>query len=126
MPITVLVTVAAGGALGTGLRHSLTLLAGSTGAAVLLINLAGAGVLGVFAGWALRPRATRGHSLAHAFFATGLLGGFTTYSALALEVVTRGGWSGAVYGLGTVCLGLCAAVAGMSAGRRLAGRGERR
>src|SRR5690606_42157081 len=57
--------------------------------------------------------------------ATGALGGFTTYSGIAVEVwagFAEGRWVGAAaYGLGTVLAGLAACAAGVVAGSRRRG-----
>lgn len=119
-----LVTVAVGGGAGTLARHLLVSAGGAHGAAVTLaVNAAGAFLLGM-----LLERLTRAR-LPHArrrrlmlLLGTGALGGFTTYSALAVEVLARaeaGAWAGAVgYGLATVLSGLAAAAAGVLVGAR--------
>lgn len=79
--------VVAGGMLGTAARAGLSLLAGDALGAwfVPAINLVGAFALGLLIG-ALARRATTPRSRALQQFAgTGVLGGFTTYSALAVE-----------------------------------------
>lgn len=72
--------VIAGGAIGVALRELLTLGSGTPLAAVptvIGINLVGSGLLGVLVGW-LGDRVRL-----RAFLGTGVLGGFTSYSALA-------------------------------------------
>jgi fluoride exporter len=89
-----------------------------------LINVVGAFLLGVLlerlgrdGGEPERRRYVR------LFAGTGFLGGFTTYSALATEVVRL--WQAALaaqavaYALGTVLLGAVASLAGIAAGARL-------
>jgi len=68
----------------------------------LAVNLVGSAFLGWLVGHGVdgRPLALLG---------TGFCGAFTTYSAVAVQSVNRGGWRGAAYALGTV-LG-CLAVA---------------
>lgn len=113
--------IGAGGALGTLMRVGVGAVAGSSGAATLTVNLVGALALGFLVGWApWQRRITGGAPVAQGFFGTGVLGGFTTYSALALEVVELPLWSGLGYGLLTVGAGVAVALAGMVAGRRIA------
>jgi len=112
--------VAAGGAVGTGLRYVITL-SMPTSAGIPLatfgINVAGAFLLGVVlellarhgpdTGWSRRIRLGIG---------TGCLGGFTTYSALATETVTLGSthpFLAIAYALGTVIIGAAATMAGI-------------
>jgi len=83
-----LLLVMLGGALGAGARH----LAGVAGLrwlgpgfpwTTLFVNLAGSLLIGLLAGWlALRG----GSEQVRLFFAVGLLGGFTTFSAFSLEL----------------------------------------
>jgi CrcB protein len=90
----------------------------------LMINLVGAFLLGV-----LLERLGRGtgrperRRLVRLFAGTGFLGGFTTYSALATEVVQLGqaglAAEAVAYALGTVLLGAAASLAGIVAGARL-------
>ena len=85
---------------------------------MLLINLAGAFALGFLLEVFLRlGRGANGMRL-RLFLGTGMLGGFTSYSALA-EAVTALTASGAVlqamlYGFGTVLLGGIASWAGIT------------
>lgn len=71
----------------------------------LLANVAGAFLLGLFAGLALD-----GHQLA--LLGTGFCGALTTYSALAVKSVELGRWTGTAYAVGTVLLALGAAQLG--------------
>ena len=75
---TLLPLVMAGGAVGVLARYLLTLASPGNGLATLLaINLGGSLLLGVVAGaFGSAPRR-------RAFLGTGVLGGFTSYSALA-------------------------------------------
>lgn len=116
--------VGAGGVVGTLLRFGVGEIAGSSAAATLTVNLLGAFALGILLGWA-RARDIPGAHLprirvAQTFFGTGMLGGFTTYSALALEVIELPLWQGAGYGLLTVIAGVLLAAAGVVLGRRVA------
>ncbi len=111
-----LVSVAVGGALGTAVRAGLTLLSAEVlgPALVPLINVVGAFAIGVLFGIRARmPRSTRAQR-AQLFFGTGVLGGFTTYSALAVESADPSLlWWGAV----TVVVGTSAAWVGVLVGR---------
>ena len=104
--------VALGGALGCGLRYFANLwlgptLAGSAFPPTLLINVLGSFAIGLVAA-AVADRTPAWH-----FLATGLLGGFTTYSAFSLETVRmlqgRHAFHAIVYVLLTVvlCLAMC-------------------
>lgn len=98
-----------GGGIGAGLRHLTNL-----GAARLLgptfpwgtfaVNLAGSLAMGLIAGW-LAQRVSDSQEL-RLFLTTGILGGFTTFSAFSLDAVTlweRGDVSlAALYVLGSV------------------------
>ncbi|WP_125772724.1 fluoride efflux transporter FluC [Antribacter gilvus] len=126
--------VAAGGAVGSVLRYAvaLALPAGWLGAgwpavgwpfATLVVNVVGAFALG----WLLErlgragAETPRGRAL-RLTFGTGLLGGFTTYSAFALETWTlldAGRGAGALgYVAATILVGTAACVAGVAAGAR--------
>src|SRR3954462_10300933 len=83
-----LLIVMLGGAIGAGARH----LAGSIALArfgpgfpwgTLGVNLAGGLLMGLLAGWLMRAGGSEAIRL---FFAVGVLGGFTTFSAFSLEV----------------------------------------
>lgn len=119
--------VAAGGALGSVLRHAI----GVWGAAhlptafpwaTLGINVAGSLAIGV-----VMERSATGAVGAETrlFLATGVLGGFTTFSAFShetLELVRRGAATSALaYALASVVLGLAACWAGVLVTRSLAG-----
>jgi len=118
--------VLVGGALGTTLRvaadaalpHSPTQFALST----LLVNTLGAFVLGLLVA-ALWPRVP---GWSRAGLGAGLLGSFTTFSALAVSVVALAESGDALLVVVTVAaslaLGLLAAAAGLSLGRRLGNR----
>lgn len=113
--------VAGGGALGAVSRYLLTLGLGpliGAPVATLIINVVGCGLLGVLLTVLARIGAG-GRSLptVRLLLGTGLLGGFTTYSALATDtglLLDSGRFLAALgYGLGSVLLGLLAAWAGM-------------
>jgi fluoride exporter len=93
--------VALGAAVGAPLRLLAgRLLDGTTHWGTLLVNLLGS----AFLGW-LVGHGVDGHPMA--LLGTGFCGAFTTYSALAVQSVNRGGLAGAAYAVGTVlgCLG---------------------
>lgn len=110
------VLVAVGGAIGTALRAGITLAIGDDlgPALVPLINVVGAFLIGILFGWRSRmPRSSRAQRV-QLFLGTGVLGGFTTYSALAVEAAEPGLlW----WGIGSVVLGTGAAWGGLVLGR---------
>jgi len=82
-----LLIVMLGGAFGAGARHlvgSVTLARFGSGFpwGTLSVNLAGGLLMGLLAGWLVRAG---GNEAARLFFAVGVLGGFTTFSAFSLE-----------------------------------------
>ncbi|GAA2407292.1 hypothetical protein GCM10010420_39210 [Streptomyces glaucosporus] len=87
---TVLAAVAAGGALGATARHGLTLAwpapPGGFPWAVLAANAVGCALIGVLMVLVSEHGRVR-HPLARPFLGAGVLGGFTTYSAYALDTV---------------------------------------
>ena len=107
--------VAAGAAIGAPLR----LLAGHhldrvrdghhVHAGTLLVNLIGSALLGWLVGHGVdgRPLLLLG---------TGFCGALTTYSAVSVQAVNRGGWPGLGYAVGTVAGCLLAAWAGYRLG----------
>jgi CrcB protein len=112
--------VALGAGLGGALRHGVNGVALRTvGTAfpygTLFINVAGSFAMGLVAGWFALRAGGSGSNL-RLFLATGVLGGFTTFSAYSLEVALlyeRGEpLQAALYALGSVVL----AVAGLFAG----------
>jgi len=125
-----LLAVLVGGTLGGAGREGLALaLPADDGIpwAVLVANLLGAFLLGlVLTVLAARIPETRATRELRLLLGTGMLGGFTTYSALAVDTATLGGtdpWLAAGYAVGSVILGLALAAAGVAAGRSLVGRG---
>ncbi|MET0829190.1 MAG: CrcB family protein [Microbacterium sp.] len=111
--------VVAGGVIGVALRELLLLpfpVEAASGSLVLptatmVVNLLGSFVLGVVVG-----RLGDRHPLARAFLGTGVLGGFTTYSAFAVQTATLLGSSpvaGIALALLSVLLGLVAAALGV-------------
>ena len=116
-----------GGAGGTAARYSLgsDVLAGSQlPLTTLMINLVGAFLLGVLLESLGHAKGVpERHRYVRLFAGTGFLGGFTTYSALATEVVQLGqaglAAQAVAYAFGTVLLGAVASLAGIVAGVHL-------
>ncbi|MCU1570466.1 MAG: rane protein [Naasia sp.] len=110
--------VAAGGAAGTAARHLLTQAfpAAAEPLAILGINTVGAFALGLLLEQLVRSGPDTGRRLAaRVTVGTGVLGGFTTYSTLALDTVqlSAGSFAGVGYAIGTLALGVAAAFAGV-------------
>lgn len=109
--------VAAGGTLGTAARLALGFVipdAAGLPLSILVANVAGSFLLGVLAA---RLPASSGVRL---FLGTGLLGGFTTYSAFTVGIIELGGaapWLAAGYAVVSVAIGIGAAVLGLWLGR---------
>jgi CrcB protein len=123
---TTLFAVAGGGAIGAALRHGLQLATLKIFGPSFPLGTFGANVLGCFAmgllvsflaGREPHPPELR------AFLAVGLLGGFTTFSAFALDALTlwreRAAAAAIVYILASVSLSLGGLIAGVAAGRTL-------
>jgi CrcB protein len=120
-----LLIVMLGGALGAGARHlvgGLTLARFGPGFpwGTLSVNLAGGLLMGLLAGWLVRAGGAEATRL---FFAVGVLGGFTTFSAYSLELalmLRRDAYGqAAIYAAGSVVLSVAALFAGMALARRL-------
>jgi fluoride exporter len=80
----------AGGAIGSGLRYAANVLAVKAlglgvAWATLFVNVAGSFAMGLLVTYLLSRSAEP--SAAHVFLATGILGGFTTFSAFSLDAV---------------------------------------
>jgi CrcB protein len=135
-PLAMLV-VFVGGALGTLARYLLSLvipplpLAGPVGLlyrgiplATLLVNVLGAFLLGLLLSAIARRGAEsrRGRTI-RLLVGTGFMGGFTTYSSLAVETIGLGSvhnaWYSAAYCLVTLIVGLGASLAGIALGSRI-------
>ncbi len=112
---------AAGGALGAGARHlvNVTIGSGPGGSfpwATLTVNVVGCFLMGVLIeALALRFSASLD---ARTFLATGVLGGFTTFSAFSLDfayLVQRGDlMTGMIYVVCSVLLSIAAVFAGLA------------
>lgn len=119
--------VALGSALGGVGRYGLSRLwpwvPGGWPTATMTVNLLGSFAIGLLS-VVLSARAG-GAETARLFWMTGVLGGFTTYSAFALETVTLAGageaMRAAAYVAATVLVCLVAAFAGRALGMLIAG-----
>lgn len=116
-----LLLVALGGGIGAGLRHGVNLgaarLAGTEFPwATFAINILGSLLIGVAAAWFAFRNEAASQSL-RLFLTTGILGGFTTFSAFSLDfalLYERGDIMAAVlYVVGSVGLSLLAIFAGL-------------
>ncbi len=124
--------VAAGGAVGSLGRYGVAQAVPAQGGwplATLIVNLVGAFCLGLLlAALAARGPETRLRLRLRLGLGTGLLGGFTTFSSLAIEVERL--WAaervllGLAYGVVSVVAGVALAAAGAFAGARRRAAGE--
>ena len=119
------VLVAVGGAIGTAIRAGVTLALGDDlgPALVPIINVVGAFAIGVLFGWRSRMPGSARAQRVQLFVGTGVLGGFTTYSALAVDTgLLLDGHAGVAvaYALGSVVVGALAAGGGIALGGVLA------
>jgi len=123
--VAVLSTVALGGvigslgryAVGTGLAHD----PGEFPWATLVVNVTGAFAMGLLVAYLVdRPGV---HRLARPFIGVGVLGGWTTFSALALDVVQLGAADLVqellLYVAATFLAGTLAVAAGSALGQRV-------
>lgn len=113
------VLVAVGGMIGTAGRMAIGLIVPDAGLpwAVLLANVVGALLIGILTARLPSPEM-------RVLLGTGMLGGFTTYSALTVGAVTL--WQSAPllaagYAVGSVLLGIGAAALGLRLGRPVGG-----
>lgn len=118
-------TVFIGAGLGGLLRHGVNRAAVQAGTTfpwhTLAVNVTGSFAIGLLAGWfAFRGESAQTLQL---FLVTGLLGGYTTFSAFSLETLLlweRGhGWDAVFYVACSVALSLAAAAMGLVIIRRL-------
>jgi CrcB protein len=126
--MTHLFLVAAGGAIGASMRHLFGLAAMrlfGTGFpfGTLGVNIVGSFLMGALIAWLAFKSQTGGQGL-RLFLATGVLGGFTTFSAFSLETILlweRGEASlAAIYVLVSVVFSIAALAAGLAIVRGLA------
>ena len=122
-----LLLVAAGGAIGASARHLVNVAALRIAApgfpwATLTVNIIGCFLMGVVV--EILARRYGGSNELRLFFATGILGGFTTFSAFALDFAVlheRGALLQAFgYVAASVLLSLAALFAGLALARSLA------
>jgi CrcB protein len=119
-----LLLVMLGGALGSGARWlvSAAVVTQAFPFGTLIVNVAGSFAMGIVAQLAAQSASFSPEK--RAFVATGLLGGFTTYSAFnqeTIELVNAGAWGSALaYAATTAVLCLAAGFAGMATARAIA------
>lgn len=116
-----LLFVALGGAIGSSMRYGVSLFVtrhfseSAWPLATFLVNIAGGFAMGVLIGW-LSTLETETIGL-RLFLATGILGGFTTFSAFSLELyelANRGSLNLALaYGVSSVLISLLVLVIGI-------------
>lgn len=125
--MTNLFLIAAGGALGAVGRHLtgqffLRAAGPDWPWGTFTVNVVGGLVMGGFVGWLAQAGRADANEL-RAFFAVGLLGGFTTFSAFSLDAVVmieRRQWMDAlVYVSGSVALSILALFAGLMLARKV-------
>ncbi|MCU0790398.1 MAG: fluoride efflux transporter CrcB [Nitratireductor sp.] len=113
--------VAAGGGIGAAMRHlanlaALRLFGPGFPWGTLFVNVAGSLAMGLLVGWLAR-RSGGSTTELRLFLATGVLGGFTTFSAFSLDFAAlweRGaGTAAAGYALASVLISLAAVFAGL-------------
>jgi CrcB protein len=120
--------VAVGGALGSVGRYAVGLaLPHSHGQfpwGTALVNISGSAAMGVLVVWVMSMR--QPHPWLRPFLGVGLLGGWTTFSAYALDfhtlVTTGHGQVAAVYLLGSLVVGVAAVGVGITVGEAVFGR----
>lgn len=123
-PITGYLVVFAGAGLGGTLRHAVNRVVVPASAfpwSTLTVNVTGSLAIGVLAGWfALRGEASQ---TARLFLFTGILGGYTTFSAFSIEAALlwqRGqAWGAAGYACASVVASIAAVFLGMGIARSL-------
>ncbi len=121
----IVAVVALGGALGGAAREAVNLGLAGHGFpwATLTVNVAGSLLIGLLMVYVLEVNP--GHRYLRPFLGVGVLGGFTTFSAYAVE--TRGLLDGGqvpqalLYMFGSLLLALLATWAGLGLGRRMMG-----
>ena len=122
MPIPL--AIALGGALGSWLRYviatEVTQRAGVIGAGTFAVNVVGAFALGLLLGL-VEARFPDTPRWVGSGLSIGVLGGFTTFSSYTIDAVRQvedGQWALAIaYVVGTVAIGLVAAIGGLALGR---------
>jgi CrcB protein len=119
--------VAVGGAIGSAARYSVNVWSGRLLGSdfpwhTLIVNVVGCFIMGALVSL-MALRLNVGNDL-RAFLTTGILGGFTTFSAFSLDVamlVERKAYAAAAgYGVASVVVSLVAVFAGLALARTLA------
>jgi CrcB protein len=127
-PVQLLTVIAVGGAAGACARHGASLAwpnpAGGFPWTTFAVNTTGCAAIGLL--MVMITEVKRAHPLVRPFLGTGVLGGFTTFSAYAIDAerlleAGRAGLALAYLGL-TVLAALAAGWAAAAATRRIAGR----
>lgn len=122
--MTNLLLVAAGGAIGASLRHLsgmivLRVMGAGFPWGTLFVNVLGSFIMGLFIAWMIGKSGVSNEM--RLFIATGILGGFTTFSAFSLDVanmIERGAVSAAfAYIAASVIISLAAIFIGLWFGR---------
>jgi CrcB protein len=118
-----LLLVALGGGLGAVARYfvgrwSLGAFGPDLPLGTLVVNISGGLAMGLLAGWLARPGSGAEHM--RLLLGVGVLGGFTTFSAFSLEVVTMLERGDALWALGYALASVTGAVLAVFAGLWLA------
>lgn len=118
MPMLHLVLVALGGAIGAGIRHlsnlgALRLIGPNYPWGTMIINIVGSLVMGLFIGFMARRD---GSAELRLFVATGILGGFTTFSAFSLDFATLWERGATLPALGYVLVSVIGAIVALFLG----------
>ena len=112
-----LLLVMLGGALGAGARflvgRALPLPANGFPSATLIVNIVGGLLMGLLAGALARINAGEGWRL---FLGVGVLGGFTTFSAFSLDVVTLAERGQIILATGYIAASVVGAIGALVAG----------
>jgi fluoride exporter len=111
-----LVWIAFGGALGGMARYGIDVAANFSPLATLLINVLGSLAIGVLLPWLIR---SGDRARLVPFVITGMLGGFTTFSAFAADAVELLAAGLPFLALGYVALTLVAGIGAVMLGQRL-------
>ena len=125
--MSLLATIAAGGAIGAAARYGAgqewPVAGGAFPIPTMAVNVLGCGLIGVL--MVLLGEMRRPHRLLRPLVGTGVLGGFTTFSTYAVDLqrLLAGGhaWTAAAYLVATPVAALTAAWASARATRRLLG-----
>jgi fluoride exporter len=113
--------VFAGAGIGGSLRHGVNVAAARMFGlgfpyGTLIVNLLGSLVMGLLAGYFLARTGVPQH--VRLFLTTGILGGFTTFSAFSLDaallIERHAYWTALAYAAGSVVLSIAALFAGLS------------